>query len=152
MTGRRGYAIALVAAVFVLLLSVGGALVYAATTGGWHPNGVAVASDSQSADDGDGGWGGYRRGGRGGMMGDWQDQDTPDITADQATAAAESWAADHQPGAVVGTPVLMPMGYLIPVTEDGQSVGTILVDEHTGKVIWWRADQTDQSTPSSTAS
>jgi hypothetical protein len=43
----------------------------------------------------------------------------------------------------------MPMGYLFPLTEDGRSVGTIIVNDDTGQVGWWAAAQ---PSPTATAS
>lgn len=140
MTGqRRGYVIALVVAVLALVVSVGAAMTFMTTNNGWYP--------AQSS--GPDGWrqglaGGPMMGqgrGGGGMMGDWNDQDTPSITADAATTAAKAWAAANQPGASVGAVVQMPMGYLFTVTKDGQSVGTIIVNDDTGQVGWWGAAQ-----------
>jgi hypothetical protein len=141
MTGqRRGYVIALVAAVLALFVSVGAAMTVVASGNGWHLNNSAQASSPDGWREGLAGNGmmGQGRGG-GGMMGDWDDQDTPSISADQAKTAAEAWAAANQPGATVGAVVQMPMGYLFTVTKDGKSVGTIIVNDDTGQVGWWGA-------------
>ena len=105
MTGqRRGYVIALVVAVLALVVSVGAAMTFMATGNGWHLNNAAQASSPDGWRQGLAGDGmmGQGRGG-GGMMGDWDDQDTPSITTDQARTAAEAWAAANQPGATVGS-------------------------------------------------
>ena len=143
MTGqRRGYVIALVVAVLALVISVGAAMTVMATGNGWHLNNAAQASSPDGWRQGLAGNGmmGQGRGG-GGMMGDWDDRDTPSITTDQATTAAEAWAAANQPGATVGSGVQMPMGYLFTLTKDGRSVGTIIVNDDTGQVGWWAAAQ-----------
>jgi hypothetical protein len=143
MTGqRRGYVIALVVAVLALVVSVGAAMTVVASGNGWHLNNSARASSPEGWRPGLVGAGmmGQGRGG-GGMMGDWNDQVTPSITADQAQSTAEVWAAANQPGATVGAGVPMPMGYLFTVTEDGRSVGTIIINDDTGQVGWWPASQ-----------
>jgi hypothetical protein len=143
MTGqRRGYVIALVAAVLALVVSVGAAMTVVASGNGWHLNNSAQASSPEGWRQGLAGTGmmGQGRGG-GGMMGDWNDQDTPSISADQAKTTAEAWAAASQPGATVGAGVPMPMGYLFTVTKDGRSVGTIIINDDTGQVGWWAASQ-----------
>jgi hypothetical protein len=141
MTGqRRGYVIALVVAVLALVLSFGAAMTFMTSGNGWHLNNSAQASSPEGWRQGLAGTGmmGQGRGG-GGMMGDWNDQDTPSISADQAKTAAEAWAAANQPGATVGAVVQMPMGYLFALTKDGKSVGTIMVNDDTGQVVWWGA-------------
>lgn len=143
MTGqRRGYVIALVVAVLALIVSIGAAMTVMASGNGWHMNNAAQASSPDGWRQGlaGGGMMGQGRGG-GGMMGDWNDQGTPSLTTDQATAAAEAWAAANQPGATVGAVVQMPMGYLFTLTKDGRSVGTIIVNDDTGQVGWWAAAQ-----------
>jgi hypothetical protein len=145
----RGYAIALVVAVLALVVSVGVAIAMA-TGGPWHGIDSAQASDSE----------GWRQGraagpmmgpgrGRGGMMGDWDDQDGASVTAAQATTSAQQWAAANRPGASVGEAIEMPMGYLFTVTEDGRGVGTIMVNDDTGRVAWWGSVQ---PSPTATAS
>ncbi len=143
MTGqRRGYVIALVVAVLALVVSVGAAMTVMTSNSGWHLNTSAQASNPDGWRQGlaGGGMMGQGRGG-GGMMGDWTDQGAPSITTDQATTAAEAWAAANQPDATVGAVVQMPMGYLFTVTRDGRSVGTIIVNDDTGRVGWWAAAQ-----------
>jgi len=143
MTGqRRGYVIALVVAVLALVVSVGAAMTWMASGNGWHLNNAAQASSPDGWRQGLAG-GGMMGQGRGGgeMMGDWNDQDSPSITTDQARTAAEAWAGANQPGSTVGSGVQMPMGYLFPLTEDGRSVGTIIVNDDTGQVGWWAAAQ-----------
>lgn len=149
MTGqRRGYVIALVLAVLTLVVSFGAAMAVMTSGSGWHLNSTAQASspDGWRQDLAGGGMMGQGRGG-GEMMGDWNDQETPSITADAATAAARAWAVANQPGATVGSGVQMPMGYLFTLTKDGRSVGTIIVNDHTAQVGWWGAPA-----PSPTAS
>jgi hypothetical protein len=140
MTGsRRGYAIALAAAVLALVVSVGAAIAIAAG-GPWHRLDPAQPAYSGQGDQGRrwGPMGGMGRAG-GGMMGDWDDQGGDGVTAAQATTSARQWAANNQPGASVGEAIEMPMGYLFTVTEDGRSVGTIMVSDDTGRVMWWGA-------------
>lgn len=136
MTGQRQvYVIALVVAVLALVASLAGAMTFTTAGQGWHLNSSAQDSSPDGWGQGLAGNGmmGQGRGG-GGMMGDWDDQDTPSITADQATTAAEAWASANQPGAAVGAVVQMPMGYLFTVTKDWRSVGTIIVNDDTGQV------------------
>ncbi len=150
MTGqRRGYVIALVTAVVALVVSLGAAMTVM-TNDGWHLNSVAQSSGPDGWRQGlsGGGMMGQGRGGRG-MMGDWNDQGTPSITADSATTAAKAWAAANQPGATVGAVVQMPMGFLFTVTKDGQSVGTIIVNDDTGQVTWWAAQSPSPTTSTS---
>ena len=146
---RRGYVIALVVAVLALVLSVGAAMTFMTSGNGWHLNTSARASSPDGWRQGlaGGGMMDHGRGGAGMMGGDWDDQGTPSVTTDAAKAAAEQWAAANQPGATVGAVVQMPMGYLFTVTEDGRSVGTIIVNDDTGQVTWWGAAQPSQ-TPS----
>jgi hypothetical protein len=134
--------IALVVAVLALVVSVGAAMTWMASGNGWHLNNAAQASSPDGWRQGLAG-GGMMGQGRGGgeMMGDWNDQDSPSITTDQARTAAEAWAGANQPGSTVGSGVQMPMGYLFPLTEDGRSVGTIIVNDDTGQVGWWAAAQ-----------
>ena len=149
MTGqRRGYVIALVVAVLALVLSVGAAMTFMTSGNGWHLNNSAQASTPDGWRQGLAGNGMMGQGrGAGGMMGDWNDQDTPSITADQAKKAAAAWAATNQPGTTVESGSQMPMGYLFTLTKDGSSVGTIIVNDDTGQVAWWGA-----AAPSPTAS
>ncbi len=149
MTGhRRGYVIALVVAVLALVVSVGATLAVVTSGNAWQLNNSAQASSPEGWRQGLAG-GGMMGQGRGGgeMMGDWDDQVTPSIAAGAAKAAADAWAAANQPGATVGAVVQMPMGYLFTLTEDGSSVGTIIVNDDTGQVAWWPAAH-----PSATAS
>jgi hypothetical protein len=151
MTGqRRGYVIALVVAVVALVVSFGAAMTFMISGSGWHLNDTAQSSSPDGWRQGlvGGPMMGQGRGG-GGMMGDWRDQGTGSITADAATAAAKAWTAANQPGATVGAGVQMPMGYLFTVTKDGQSLGTIVVNDDTGRVTWWGAAQPSPTTSSS---
>jgi hypothetical protein len=149
MTGqRRGYVIALVVAVLALVLSFGAAMTFMTSGNGWHLNNSAQASSPDGWRQGLAGNGmmGQGRGGTG-MMGDWDEQGNPTITAEAAKTAAEAWAATNQPGTTVGAGVHMPMGYLFTLTKDGRAVGTIIVNDDTGQVARWDAAQ-----PSPTAS
>jgi hypothetical protein len=149
MTGqRRGYAIALAVAIMVLVASMGAAAALMGTSSNWDWDNAAGSGSSEGWRQGlnGGGMMGQGRGGAG-MMGDWNQQDTTRITADAATAAAEAWAEANQPGATVGAGGQMPMGYLFTVTKDGQSVGTLIVNDDTGQVAWWGPAQPSQ-TPS----
>lgn len=151
MTGqRRGYVIALVAAVLALVVSVGAAMAFVVSGNGWHLDDsarVAGADGWRQGLAGGGMMGPGRRGG--GMMGDWNDQGSPSMTAEAATTAARAWVAANQPGATVGAVVQMPMGYVFTVTEGGQRVGTILVNDDTGRVTWWGAAQPSPTTSAS---
>lgn len=144
---RRSYAVALAAAVLVLVVSVGAAATLMGSGSSWNWNNAAAQGSSDGWRQGLNGGGGMMGQGRGGggMMGDWNEQDTPRITADQAEATAQAWAAANQAGATVGAGALMPMGYLFTVTKDGQSVGTIIVSDDTGQVAWWSPAQPSQS-------
>ena len=145
---RRGYAIALVVAVLVLVVSMGAAATLMGTSSPWHWTNATGPGDSEGWRQGlnGGAMMGQGRGGSG-MMGDWDEQGAPRITADSAKVAAEAWAATNQPGATVAAGGQMPMGYPFTVTEDGQSVGMIIVNDDTGQVTWLGAAQPSQ-TPS----
>lgn len=148
MTGqRRGYAIALVAAVLALVASFA-AVIFMTPGSSWQVDNSAQGSSPEAWRQGlaSDGWAGQDHEG-GGMMGDRDHQDTPSITTDQAQTAAGQWAAANRPGATVGAGVHMPMGYQFTLTEDGKSVGTIIVNDDTGQVTWWGAVR-----PSPTAS
>lgn len=142
MTGqRRGYAIVLVLAVLALVVSVGAVVALAAGGRGWNGGAAAVAGQ-ESWRQGLGGAVGMGWGHRGaGMMGDWDERGAASITADQARSTAEAWVAVYEPGATVGDTVPMPMGYLFQVTRDGTAVGTVMVNDDTGAVGWWRDAQ-----------
>ncbi len=130
MTSRRWYVGGLVAAVLVLVLSVV-AVVAASRPGGWWP--AAQSDEWQSGEWHPMGWH------AGGMMGGWDHDEGDELDAQEAATAAAAWLADHEPGATLGDPVAMPMGYVFPVTRDGEMVGTIMVNEHTGQVAWLAA-------------
>lgn len=137
MTGqRRGYVIALVLAVLALVLSVG-AMAFTAGGGRWYGGTAALAEREGWRQDLPGaGMMGWSHGGAG-MMGDWDEQATASISAEQAKATAEAWLKASQPGATVGDAVRMPMGYVFQVTQDGKGTGTLMVDDDTGAVVWW---------------
>lgn len=150
MTGqRRGYVIALVLAVLALVVSVGAVVAVVAGGSGWYGGAAAVAGQ-ESWRQGLGGAGMMGWGHHGaGVMGDWDEQGTGSITAEQARSTAEAWATANQPGATVGEAARMPMGYLFRVTRDGTAVGTVMVNDDTGAVGWWGNPQPD---PTSSAS
>jgi hypothetical protein len=151
MTGqRRGYVIALVAAVLALVVSFGATMAFMVAGNGWHlDNSARVARDDGWRQGlAGGGMMGQVRGG-GGMMGDWNDQGSPSISAEAATTAARAWVAANQPGATVGAGVQMPMGYLFTVTKGVQPVGTIMVNDDTGRVTWWGAAEPSPTTSAS---
>ena len=82
--------------------------------------------------------------GRGGMMGGW-DGDEATVTVEQATTSAQAWLDSHEAGATLGRPVLMPMGYLFTVTQHGAVIGTVMVNDDTGQLVWMAAVQPSPS-------
>lgn len=136
MSARQGWYVAgLVAAVAALVLSVAAVAVVVAGSGpGWR-----AASETPAET--------WRRGpvddgmmGRGGGMGrDWDEGST--VTVEQATATARAWVDAHEPGATLGTPVVMPRGYLFTVTTQDRVIGTIMVNEVTGRLVWRESAQ-----------
>lgn len=144
MTGQRsGYLITLVVAVLALLVSVAAAIILVVVPRGGSVGRQQVSTSTDGRQQGPGGsmmgdqgWDGDA------MMGDWNDQGTTTLTPEQARAAADAWVAANQPGATVSDGIGMPMGYLFTLTQDGVSVGTIVVNEDTGQVAWWQ-----QATP-----
>ena len=140
---RRGYAIALVVAVLVLVGSVGAAATLMGPGASWPWTNAAgsASSDGWRQDLKGGGMMGHGRGGAG-MMGDWNDRGTTIITPAQARAAADAWVAANQPGATVSDGIGMSMGYLFTLTKDGVGVGTTTWPEadsaftpHTGEPL-----------------
>lgn len=145
MTRRGWYVTALVSAVLVLVLSIGAVVAGLAHRGtSW---GSAQVSSSEGWRQGLAGPGMHRRGG--GMMGDWGDEAGAAVSADQATATAKAWVAAHEPGATVGNAVRMPMGYVFTVTRDSQVLGTIMVNDDTGQLVWMGTVQPSPSTSAS---
>jgi hypothetical protein len=117
---RRGYTIALVVAVAVLL----GSMALTAVAVGMHrlnPGSVRVT-------DGRPGWGP-------GMM-DPRPDDQAQVAPADAQRIAADWLAANQPGAVLGAGVARPRGYVFPVTRDGVRVGTLLVGDRDGQVYY----------------
>lgn len=117
---RRGYAIALVVAVAVLLGSMALTAMVVAT----H----RLDRGAVRVTDGGPGWGP-------GMMNPRQD-DQGQVSFTDAQRIASDWLSTNQPGAVLGTGVVMPRGYVFPVTRDGVRVGTLLVSDRDGRVVY----------------
>lgn len=129
MSGRRAWYLAgLVTAVLALLVSVG--VVAALVTHRSARSGTSTAAEGWWQDSASSGMPGF---GRGGMMGD---RDGASVTAEQATTTAQAWVEAHEPGGTLSQPVLMPMGYLFTVTRDGRAIGTVMVNDDTGRVVW----------------
>lgn len=144
MTTHRGWYVAgLVAAVLALALSVGAAAALVT-----HRTGVWGAPAASAEDWRSGAGGGLRMGPHAGMMGGWDD-DQATITAEQATATAQAWVDAHESGATLGLPALMPRGYLFTVIRDGQVIGTVMVDDDTGRLVWRGAVQPSAPTSAS---
>lgn len=142
MTARRGWYIAgLVAAILALVLSVGAAVALLTPGTTWWG---APASSVEGWRRGlaGGGMMGQRQGG---MMGDWDEQGNASVSAEQAIASAKAWLAAHEPGATLGEPVRVPMGYMFPVTMDGVALGTVMVNDDTGQLVWMGAVQPSPS-------
>ena len=130
---RRGYLIALVAAVVVLLGSMGLAAAALVTH---RPGGVIVRE------------GGLRDGWGPGMM----DPDGVDqVSPADAQQIASDWLATNQPGAQLGAVSQTPMGYFFPVLRDGVRVGTLVVGDR-GRVAYRQlVAATPTPSPSATA-
>jgi len=145
MTGRRGWYVAgLVAAVVALVLSLGAAVAVVSHPASWW-GAPAASAPWWGQDDAGGGMMGAQRGG---MMGRWDD-DEASVTAAQATAIAKAWVEVHEPGATLGQPVWMPMGYLFTVTRGEQVIGAVMVDDDSGQLVWRGAVQPAPTTTES---
>lgn len=132
---RRGYAIALVVAVAVLLGSM--ALTAMAVTHRLNPGAVRGT-------DGRPGWGP-------GAMDPRQD-DQSQVSSADAQRIASDWLSANQPGTVLGAGLARPRGYVFPVTRDGVRVGTVMVSDRDGRVLYRQfAVPTPTPTPSATA-
>lgn len=141
-TTRRGYIVALVAAVVVLLGSMAAAVAYAANSYSWPWSPAGQSGDAWQQGPGPGGdmmdrgrgW----DNGSGGMMGpDADGDDGPaQISLAQAKKLADDWIVENQPGGAAGSGTQMPVGYVFPVTKDDQIVGMLMVDDDTGQVIY----------------
>lgn len=75
-----------------------------------------------------GGWSGHMAG----PLEGWQGSGP--VTADQARAEVQKWAAQYSPGAAVDDGVSMPMGYMFTASEDAHTVAVVMVDEDSGSV------------------
>ncbi len=119
---RRGYAIALAAAVVVLISSM---MV------------TALVMVGHSADRGiaRGTWvyGGNDRGP--GMMG-WGDDARGERSLVESQRIASDWLRANEPGAQLGRGVSMPKGDVFPVLRDGVTVGTLVVADRNGAVCY----------------
>lgn len=117
-TSRRGYVVALVAAVVVLFGSMAVAVAYAANShpwpwspagqsaGAWQPGlgpGAGMMDPDRGWDDDDGGMMGPGPGG---------DNDSAAISLAQARKLADDWLVENQPGAAAGPGTQMPLGYV----------------------------------------
>lgn len=131
---RRGYAIALVAAVVMLVGSMGLTALALATH---RPGAVTVRSGVFG-----GGWGP-------GMMNQGPDG-ADEISPTQAQQIASDWLAANQPGAQLGSAYQMPRGYVFPVTRNGVRVGTLVVGDVDGRVAY-RQFAPARPTPAPTA-
>jgi hypothetical protein len=135
---RRGYLIALVAAVAVLL---GSMALTALVVAGQRLDRVAIRWDGIDG----------RRGGGPGMMNPRQGGQAQ-VSLAEAQQIASDWLSANQPGAVLGTGFTMPRGYVFPVTRDGVRVGTLLVSDRDGQVSYRQfATPAPTPTPSATA-
>lgn len=114
---RRGYAIALAAAVVVLI----GSMMVAA---------LAMAGNRGFARD-TGIYGGSDRGP--GMMG-WDDDADGERSLVESQRIASDWLKANEPGAQLGRGVSTPKGVAFPVIRDGVPVGTLVVTDRNGKV------------------
>jgi len=134
---RRGYVIALVAALVVLVGSMALAAGYVVT----H-RGTTVAGDREIN--------GFGPGAGFGMMGN-TDRSSGDgaVSLAQAQSSAKDWVAKNAPGAIVDDGVTMPMGYVFTVTQDNQIVARVMVNDDTGQVAV-RTWITPSPTPSAT--
>jgi hypothetical protein len=170
-TTRTTYVIALVAAVLVLLASMGAMVAMAASHSGpfdgqAHSRFGRYDSDAGpragSMMDGDAGnrawseegeWGEMPRmlaGRRSGGMAGWAYAETYGwngsgaVTATQARVEAQRWVDRYAEGAVLGDAVSMPMGYRFLALDGGTVVAMIMVDEDSGSVfgrLWATAPQ-----------
>lgn len=155
-TKKRGYVVALVAAVVVLFGSM--AVAFAAANSHpwpWSPAGQSAGTWQQGPGPGAGrmdpgrGWdNGYGammgpgpggNNGYGGMMGPGPggtNDSAAQISPAEAKKLADDWLVKNQPGAAAGPATQMPMGYVFTVTKDNQTVGTLMVNDDTGQVIY----------------
>ncbi|MEI6624309.1 MAG: hypothetical protein WCP28_20655 [Actinomycetes bacterium] len=158
-TQKTGYLVALVVAVVVLLGSVGMAVAHGISS---HRT-VAAGKAGSGTNDNNRGMMGQdngrgqgmmgRGGGYGGMMDQGDDDAAATVSADQARVLADAWLAKNQPGATAGAVVTMPMGYVFPVTRNGTGVGTVMVNDDNGSVVfhaWGGASAAPTPTPTST--
>ncbi len=168
-TRRRGTWIALIAAVAVLLTSVGLATAYAANGGRWPWTPAPSTATGPASDGTSPYWDGNNDAdGYGGMMGQgpyddgwdrWDDGmmgrdhrwngDAAALT--QAQAVADSWLASNRPGATASQVRPVPVGYVFRVTENGQTVGALMVNDDTGAVRWRPISPSANPSPSRTA-
>ena len=133
---RRGYTIALVAAVAVLL---GSMVLTVLVVAGPRLDRVAIRSVGIDG----------RPGGGPGMMDPRQDGQ-PQVSFAEAQQIASGWLSANQPGVVLGTGFTMPRGYVFPVSRDGVRVGTLRVGDRDGQVAY-RQFGTPAPTPSPSA-
>jgi hypothetical protein len=138
---RRGYAIALAAAVVVLVGSLGLTLAFVAvhrsqlrdgqrfpgvTAGGWKPGMMGGPGSSQ------------------GRVG---------LSAAQQTA--NTWLSANQPGTTLGAGTQTPRGFAFPVLRNGQTIGLVVVNGRTGRVSFHESatgSATPTPTPTTTSS
>jgi len=133
---RRGYAIALVVAVAVLVGSMG--LTAVALVTDRLDRGVARGVGVYGGT----GWGP-------GMMGQARPGQAP-VGLAAAQKIATDWLAANQPGTQLGAGASMPMGYVFPVTRNGVAVGTLVVGARQGQVFY-REFPTVSPTPSASS-
>jgi hypothetical protein len=131
---RRGYTVALVVAVVVLVGSMAMTALYAGAHGALRGTGGHGGT----------GWGP-------GPMYQGQ-QGADDVSPAAAQQIATNWLAANQPGAQLGTGVTMPMGYVFPVTRSGATVGMLVVGDRDGQVRYREfAAPSPAPSPSTTA-
>jgi hypothetical protein len=170
-TTRTTYVIALVAAVLVLLASVGAVLAVAASDSGpfdgkaqsrfgrYDSEAGPRAGSMMGGDAGNRAWSADGDRGEmprmtadrrcGGMAG-WADAETYGwdgtgaVTVTQARVEAQRWVDRFAEGAELGDAVSMPMGYRFLALDGGTVVAMIMVDEDSGSVfgrLWATAPQ-----------
>lgn len=135
---RRGYTVALVVAVVVLVGSMAMTALYV----GAHS--VLLGAARGTASYGGPGWGP-------GMM-DQGQEGAAEVSPAAAQQIATNWLAANQPGARLGTGVTMPMGHVFPVTRGGATVGMLVVGDRDGQVRYRQfAAPSPAPSPSTTA-
>jgi hypothetical protein len=161
-TARTTYVIALVAAVLVLLASVGAVFAMAASDSGpfggkaqsgfgrYDSDAGPRAGSMMGGDAGNGAWSEDRERGemprmtadRGcGGISAWADAKTYSwdgtgaVTVTQARVEAQRWVDSYAEGAELGDALTMPMGYRFLAVDGGTVVAMIMVDEDSGSVF-----------------